>query len=136
MSDLDHIDVEAANGAGERLLRVWPFPAVRLGDMKSRDSDAWIRRMHQELDGILEAMNAPRRPGRAWVDVKLADGRWVGRWIDDCPTEAAVACRYWYEQPVAVAGIGLKGTTAEDDERARRLASGDLLALLSDWDAA
>lgn len=132
MIDLDRISIESANWAAERVRQVHPLPARSLSEMPSKESDKWLGELHEHIEGYLGVIGALRRPGRAWVDVQLASGRWVGQWIDGCPSEAAVSCAYWHSEPVIAAGIGLKDSTAAAEAHQARLDSGDLLALLGD----
>jgi len=132
MIELDRISIESANWAAERVRERHPLPARSLSEMPSKESDEWLGELHEHITGYLGVIGALRRPGRAWVDVQLASGRWVGRWIDECPSEAAVSCAYWHSEPVIAAGIGLKASTAAAEAHQARLDSGDLLALLGD----
>lgn len=132
MIDLDRINVESATWAAERIRERHPLPARRLSDMPAKESDAWLRELHEHIDAYLGIIGALRREGRAWVDVQLASGRWVGQWIDDCPSEAAISCAYWHGEPVIAAGIGLRASAVAADARQARADAGDLLVLLGD----
>lgn len=129
--DLDRINIESANWAAGRVRDHYPLPEhARVADLPNVDE--WLRGLHEQIDGWLGVIGAIRRTGRAWVDVQLDDGRWVGQWIDDCPTEAAVACAYWWGGQVIAAGIGLRGSAEAAAAHQARHASGDLLTLLGD----
>jgi hypothetical protein len=130
--DLDQISIDSTNWAAERVREAHPLPGRSLSEMPSKESDRWLRELHEHITGYLGVIGALRRPGRAWVDVQLASGRWVGQWIDECPSEAALSCAYWHREPAIAAGIGLKDSTAAAAARQARLDSGDLLAQLGD----
>jgi hypothetical protein len=132
--DLNHIGIESTNWAAQRVRELHPLPGRSLSEMPAHESGKWLTELHELITGYLGVIGALRRPGRAWVDVQLASGRWVGQWIDDCPSEAALSCAYWHKEPVIAAGIGLKDSTAAADAHQARLDSGDLLAQLGeDW---
>jgi len=131
--DLDHIDIAAASEAAKRVRDVHPLPKVtRLAEMPAKDVESFLVKLHELVNEQLGVMGAVRRPGRAWVDVHLTGGKWVGQWVDDCPSEAAVSCAYWWEQAVIAAGIGLRDSSTAAEAHQARLDSGDLLALLGD----
>jgi len=131
--DLDAINLASTNWAAERVSELHPFPVEqRLAEMPSREADAWLRKLHEHIDDYLGVIEALRRPGRAWVDVRLASGKWTGLWIDDCPSEAALASALWHKEPVIAAGIGLRDSTAAREAHQARIDAGDLLALLGD----
>ncbi|CAM5539876.1 hypothetical protein [Leifsonia shinshuensis] len=132
MIDLDRINVDAATWAAERIHELHPLPDRRLSETPAKEADAWLRELHRQLDAYLCVIGALRRPGRAWVDVQLASHRWVGQWIDDCPTEAAVSCAYWHGEAVIAAGIRLRTSAEAVAAHQARVDSGDLLALLGD----
>jgi hypothetical protein len=136
MIDLDRIsNLDWVNEYAEAIARRHPLPAEpRLSEMPTKDANAFLHELHELIDEYLGVMGALRRPGRAWVDVRLASGRWVGQSIDDCPTEAALSCAYWHSERVIAAGIGLRDSTAAAEARQARIDSGDLLAVLGgEW---
>lgn len=131
MIDLDRINIDSANWAAGRVRDHYPLPETgRVADLPNVNE--WLAGLHEQIDGWLGVIGAIRRPGRAWVDVQLSDGRWVGQWVDDCPTEAAVASSYWWSEPIIAAGIGLKDSSEARAAHEARLASGDILALLGE----
>ena len=59
----------------------------------------------------------------------------MGRWIDGCPTEAAIECAYWWREPITTTGIKATATSAE--ALTARIDAGDILALRGgEWWAA
>lgn len=135
MIDFDWISVDSANWAAERIRELHPLPTgTSLSEMPEKDSTAFLQKLDEHVEAWLGVIGALRRPGRAWVDVRLASGRWVGRWIDGCPAEAAIECAYWWREPITAAGIGLKATATSAEALEARIDSGDLLALLGgEW---
>lgn len=108
MIDLDAINVESANWATERVRKAHPLPSVRIAELPPREAKAFLVALHEHVDGWLGVIGALRRPGRVWVDVLFSSGRWSGRWVDDCPTEAAVMCAYWTGERITLAGVGVR----------------------------
>ncbi len=130
VSDLDWVNEYAAAIAERHPLPQEP----RLAELPTEEANTFLRRLHQLIEEYLGVMGSMRRPGRAWVDVKLASGKWVGQWIEDCPTEAALSCAYWHKERVIAAGIGLKAASQSAEARQARVDSGDLLAQLGgEW---
>lgn len=132
MIDLDHIDVQSANWAAERVKTKHPLPDKPFESMSRRESDAWFRDLHDVMNDWIGVIGALRRPGRVWVDVLLAANGWRGMSTEDCPTEAAISCAYWWKDTVLAAGVGLRASDEARTAHEDRIASGDLLALLGD----
>jgi hypothetical protein len=127
------MDLDAINAAAVRIRAAHPFPRPKmLAELPEREQTAWLRRQDELLDQELTLLGNPPAGGRAWVDVQLAGGRWVGRWSDDRPTAAALSTACWFGEPIVAAGIGLRQATADEDELRARIDRGDMLALLGE----
>ncbi|GAA5205854.1 hypothetical protein [Microbacterium kyungheense] len=132
MIDLDRVNIEQVNWAGERIRERHPLPPTGyLADLPRAECDAWIKTHNAMVKDYCGIIGALRSGNRAWLDVQLADGRWVGRWFDECASESAIHCVYSWG-PIIAAGVGLKDSEAAAAARAAREASGDLLVLLGD----
>lgn len=130
--DMDRVNIESVNWAAERIRERHPLPPTGfLSDLPRGECDAWIREHNAMVMDYCGVIGALRSGNRAWLDVQLVDGRWVGRWFDECSAESAIHCAYSWGSIIA-AGVGLRDSAEAAEALAARAASGDLLVLLGD----